>query len=100
MSLLGNTDCLKHGAGHGLYPAAALQPSSLSVARPVSLPSSLSSPVPAQVIVHTSSVAGGGTAGNVFIDMKGEGAPSGVLTLRNRGGSFRPGQVSEALAAQ
>jgi hypothetical protein len=48
-----------------------------------------------QVIVHTSSVAGGGTAGNVFVDLRGEGPPSGVLTLRNRGGSFRPGQVSE-----
>jgi hypothetical protein len=45
------------------------------------------------VLVHTSSLAGCGTGGNVFVDLRGEKGPSGVLTLRNKGGSFRPGQV-------
>lgn len=46
-----------------------------------------------QIVVHTSSVAGGGTAGNVCLDLTGDASSSGVLTLRNKGGSFRPGQV-------
>lgn len=48
-----------------------------------------------KVVVHTSSLAGCGTAGNVFVELKGERTPSGVLTLRNKGGSFRPGQADE-----
>lgn len=46
-----------------------------------------------QVTVLTSSVAGCGTAGNVCLDLQGDKGSSGVLTLRNKGGSFRPGQV-------
>lgn len=49
------------------------------------------------MVVHTASQAGCGTAGNVFVDLQGEraGASSGVLTLRNKGGSFRPSQADE-----
>ena len=46
-----------------------------------------------QVTVYTSSLPGCGTGGNVFVDLQGGRAGSGVLTLRNKGGSFRPGQV-------
>ena len=43
--------------------------------------------------MHTSALPGCGTGGNVFLDLKGDKGSSGVLTLRNKGGSFRPGQV-------
>lgn len=49
-----------------------------------------------QVTVLTSAIAGCGTSGNVCLDLIGETAASGVLTLRNKGGSFRPAQVCGA----
>ena len=59
------------------------------------LPLPLPLPHAVQVVVFTSSLAGCGTGGNVFVDLVGERGASGVLTLRNKGGSFRPGQVGD-----
>ncbi|KAL4458577.1 hypothetical protein ABPG75_013442 [Micractinium tetrahymenae] len=46
-----------------------------------------------KVTVFTSAIAGCGTSGNVCLDLQGDKASSGVLTLRNKGGSFRPAQA-------
>jgi hypothetical protein len=51
------------------------------------------SPALLQVLVFTSSLAGCGTGGNVFVDLVGKRGARGLLTLRNKGGGFRPGQV-------
>jgi hypothetical protein len=71
--------------------AAEGQPAALCNKRPASS----CSPALLQVVVFTSSLAGCGTGGNVFVDLVGERGASGVLTLRNKGGSFRPGQVGD-----
>lgn len=44
--------------------------------------------------MYTSSLPGCGCSGNVFVDLQGDKGERGVLTLRNKGGSFRPVQVS------
>ena len=62
-----------------------------------SLPACLRPLPPAgQVVVYTSSLPGCGCTGNAFVELQGERGESGVLTLRNKGGSFRPGQVGGA----
>ncbi|PRW59715.1 lipoxygenase homology domain-containing 1 isoform A [Chlorella sorokiniana] len=48
-----------------------------------------------KLVVYTSSLPGCGCTGNVFVDLQGDKGESGVLTLRNKGGSFRPGQADE-----
>ncbi len=49
--------------------------------------------------MYTSSLPGCGCTGNVFVDLQGDKGESGVLTLCNKGGSFRPGQVRMCRAA-
>ena len=70
---------------HRRDPPAQPQPSSASACS--SLPT-------LQVVVYTSSLPGCGCTGNVFVGLQGDKGDSDVLTLRNKGGSFRPGQVS------